>query len=642
MYLTFTQIKKSHDKLACVHPFFLITFLTCKAARLPVAKPIHFRISTKELEHLHAYFKTDPSSQQFYRLSRVGSKTQRWLSSTYPSSGSQKTRTSTFSQAFVHDRGGDLWAWQASYVSFLAGYLHEYSHPPIPAFDLSVWLYREVNWPAGTEPADIIQKFIADFELTTEEQNALFEVSVPDSYSHKAMFRDKQVSWRELRTVTGIPPDAIPEEGGTLALLELHGIGPAPTLSMTLADRINLITGDNGLGKTFLLDCAWWALAGSWAGLPAFPRSDARKSEPRIVFRIAADGGAADNSTARYQWDKGNWRSPPNRPTIPGLLIYARVDGSYSVWDPVRVTPESNRQLRQENPTLLFSPKEIWHGLPDPLSHEGTMRCNGIVHDWVAWQHHSDPHTFDTFCKVLERLSPSDLGVLEPGPPTRLPGDSRLIPTITHSYGTVPILHASAGVKRIIALAYLLVWAWEEHQTQSLLLRKPVQRRLVVLLDEIEAHLHPQWQRLILPALTAITDDLDAELSIQLLVTTHSPLVTASLEPLFSRSSDKLFTLALISDPDNPSASTVNLTEMPFMRHGPSDRWLTSPIFNLEEPRSIEAEEAIAQATLLQDQNKPDPDEIKSVSERLTKYLADDDAFWPRWVCFAENHGVDL
>lgn len=43
-----------------------------------------------------------------------------------------------------------------------------------------------------------------------------------------------------------------------LEYLRLENVGPAP--SMELAPRLNLLTGDNGLGKSFLLDCAWWAL----------------------------------------------------------------------------------------------------------------------------------------------------------------------------------------------------------------------------------------------------------------------------------------------------------------------------------------------------------------------------------------------
>lgn len=45
-----------------------------------------------------------------------------------------------------------------------------------------------------------------------------------------------------------------------LKSLHLKNVGLAPDLQVDWADRINLIAGDNGLGKTFLLDLAWWAL----------------------------------------------------------------------------------------------------------------------------------------------------------------------------------------------------------------------------------------------------------------------------------------------------------------------------------------------------------------------------------------------
>ncbi len=47
-----------------------------------------------------------------------------------------------------------------------------------------------------------------------------------------------------------------------LKSLRLKNVGPAP--EMELAPRLNLITGDNGLGKSFLLDVAWWALTRRW------------------------------------------------------------------------------------------------------------------------------------------------------------------------------------------------------------------------------------------------------------------------------------------------------------------------------------------------------------------------------------------
>ena len=71
-----------------------------------------------------------------------------------------------------------------------------------------------------------------------------------------------------------------------LEYLHLINVGPAPEMELRLAPRLNLLTGDNGLGKSFLLDVAWWALARRWAhdvnprltsGYMAQPRSGKRR-----------------------------------------------------------------------------------------------------------------------------------------------------------------------------------------------------------------------------------------------------------------------------------------------------------------------------------------------------------------------------
>lgn len=67
----------------------------------------------------------------------------------------------------------------------------------------------------------------------------------------------------------------------------------------------------------------------------------------------------------------------------------------------------------------------------------------------------------------------------------------------------------------------------------------------MVLFDEPETHLHPQWQRRILPALLQVAAGLQDKMSVQLLVSTHAPLVLASLEPLFEQDHDRLFHFGL-------------------------------------------------------------------------------------------------
>jgi hypothetical protein len=255
----------------------------------------------------------------------------------------------------------------------------------------------------------------------------------------------------------------------------------------------------------------------------------------------------------------------------------------------------------------------------------------------VKWQNSPDKYPFEIFKNVLKTMSPPDIGNLVPDEPIRIPDDSREIPTIKYPYGIVPITNSSAGVSRIITLSYLIVWAWNEHKENCRLKGVNPDSRIVVMVDELEAHLHPKWQRTILPALINVQQFLAEELEVQFIIATHSPLVMASMEPFFDEESDSLFQIRLNSD----NADAV-LTEEKFIKYGQVNSWLTSPIFNMGQARSKEAEEAINSAKRLQLEDDPSSDEVREVHEKLTKYLSQTDSFWPRWTYFAEQHGVSI
>lgn len=645
MFLSKSQIEKSLKRLESVHPFYGITFLVFKAAKLPVGKAIEFPINQEEEKFLERYYKPEEHSAWYYRVFRVSDKSQLWLRPDYAWKGSQSVRTRTFGDAFIHEKNTDLWGWQKGYVGILKSHL--YRGKPIPVFHLAVWLYREREWSPQTVAETIIDTFLDEFNIDENEKEELFDSSVPGTLDRDLLFQDNKVSWKELRVSieSPLPPDVPREEGGTLSLLILEGVGPAKELRFEPAERVNLITGDNGLGKTFLLECAWWALSGTWAGSPAYPY-DPKIEEPKITFQISSELGIPEEVTSSYKWESQEWSLPEGRPPIPGLLIYARIDGAFAVWDPAREYWKSKSRVGVASPgPLFFSREEVWNGLRTEVGGETRFLSNGLISDWIDWQLSSETYPFETLRKVLRRLSPpsldqGDLGLLEPGDPVRIPGDSRWIPTIKHSYGQVPLVYASAGVRRIVAMAYLLVWAWEEHKAQSQLIRKEPQRKMVVLVDEMEAHLHPQWQRRMLPALLDVKEDLEADLQIQFLVTTHSPLVAASMEPRFDAKRDKIFHIDLVRS--GLFDGEVMLEEPVFIPYGRVDSWLRSDIFEMRHPRSLEAEQAIEDAKKLQSRDKVTTDEVREVSERLVRYLAADDRFWPRWTFFAEKHGVEL
>ncbi len=644
MFLSQIQIEESLKAIELVHPFFGISFLVFKRANLPVGKTLSFPINHEEEKFLQQYFRTEPTSKYFYRPFRLSDKEKYWLNPGYPSKGSQKSRTSTFGEAFIHEKGTDKWGWQPDYVHILKKYL--YKGRPLPAFALATWLFREEDWLSTTTPQKILETFLDRFNIDNIEQAELFDTSIPETAIGDSVLSEEPFSWPDLVETLSIPsPQDLPkDEGGTLSSLTIEGVGPARKLHLDLAERINLFTGDNGLGKSFVLECAWWALSGNWTSFAAYPREDADKNEPKIRFQIKGRTGKHNRGVSTYNWEQQEWSAIEERPAIPGLLIYARVDGAFAVWDPARDYWSESAKTKISKP-LIFTRDEIWNGLQYNIGGKVTFLSNGLISDWILWQNSPDKEPFETLKRVLKRLSPpelekGDLGILEPGKPTRLSNDSRWMPTIKHSYGEVPLIYASAGVRRIVALAYLIVWAWEEHKTQSNLIRKPPQRRMVILVDEIEAHLHPQWQRKILAALLEIRKDLASELSMQLLIATHSPLLMSAVEPIFDKRKDKVFHLNLAKH--NSSEAEVVLQEPEFVIYGTVDSWLRSEFFELSQPRSLEAEKAIEDAKTLQLKENTTHSEIVEVSSRLIKYLSAHDRFWPRWTFFAEEHGVEL
>ena len=498
----------------------------------------------------------------------------------------------------------------------------------VPLFWLAVWLFRERQWTSGTKPEHLVEALLKKFHITREEQSKLFQTPLAGEVS-EPLLDDERYTDQKLLEIVKPAPGAAPEEGGTLRFLELRGVGPASHFSFAPAEKLNIITGDNGLGKTFLLECAWWALTGHWAEQHAFPRLDATRNEPAITFEIAGKRKRPDRTTIKYDWDIHSWPVPRGRPTIPGLIVYARVDGSFAVWDPIRHSVDAKLAPPVERPGLfLFSRNEVLHGLPGKIE--------GLLRDWVRWQQQSNKQVFETFKAILLQLSPPDMSSLEPGDPERLPGEPRDIPTLLHSYGKTPFTQESAGIRRIVSIAYLLVWAWNEHKVSAALAKRPPQQKMVILIDEMEAHLHPRWQRSVLPALLDVTRMLSLNVEPQMILATHSPLVLASVESRFSDETDKLFHLELKSD------GSVNFSEIPFVRYGKFDAWLTSDVFALRQARSREGEHAIEQAKALMSRKKIRKDEIRNVHKALALALAEDDEFWPRWGYFLERRGVKL
>lgn len=170
------------------------------------------------------------------------------------------------------------------------------------------------------------------------------------------------------------------------------------------------------------------------------------------------------------------------------------------------------------------SGEPIRNDVANGLAEWERVQCNGLIADWSEWfdQRASRP-AVNPF-QYLETAAATLSHPLEPlkceEPRKVFLDDIRKFPTLRMPHGVVAYPQWSAGVKRVVNFAYLLVWAWVSYREAAELRKEKPADRIILIIDEVEAHLHPKWQRTILPAILQVVKKLQEDIKVQLLVAT--------------------------------------------------------------------------------------------------------------------------
>ena len=109
-------------------------------------------------------------------------------------------------------------------------------------------------------------------------------------------------------------------------------------------------------------------------------------TERHLVDRVRVrEGiGRAFKDESIFNRAEQYWSLKPGRPAIPGIVIYAQVDGGFSAWDPARnYWKEKDPEKPDRPPAFRFKPEEVWDGLP---TDSPSKLCNGLILDWASWQ----------------------------------------------------------------------------------------------------------------------------------------------------------------------------------------------------------------------------------------------------------------
>ena len=144
-----------------------------------------------------------------------------------------------------------------------------------------------------------------------------------------------------------------------------------------------------------------------------------------------------------------------------------------------------------------------------------------------------------------------------------------------HCGVSVPLGAFSDGYRAYIGWVSDLLYNLSSSLPKGTLLRDA---RGVVLVDEIDLHLHPEWQREVIPTVARTLPNL------QFVLTSHSPIVAGTL------SHKNIFVLEM----DKEGASTIRQLEEPI--HGlNADQILLSSYFNLDTTRAPDAVDELGQ-----------------------------------------------
>ena len=201
--------------------------------------------------------------------------------------------------------------------------------------------------------------------------------------------------------------------------------------------------------------------------------------------------------------------------------------------------------------------------------------------------------------KVMEEGEVTDLEVIAPSLPGR--GSPRQGVRFLTPYGWVRLRDMSLGYQTLVV--------WLTDLADKLFVRYPESKNplaepAIVLIDEIDLHLHPSWQRKLLKSLSEIFTNT------QFIATAHSPLVVQA-------ATDAEANVVLLKREGDQTIVSQNPVDVRGWR---VDQILTSTFFNLETARSVETEKKLARQATLLNKEKLTPRQRRKLDE-LTQEL---------------------
>jgi len=368
---------------------------------------------------------------------------------------------------------------------------------------------------------------------------------------------------------------------GKVESLTLKNIGPFSQLSLTFAGQRTILLGDNGCGKSSVLRAIALALAG----------------ESPVTDRLAERMLKTEESSGEIEVGVGKdvFRTRLSR---EGSRVRLRSESftpvQASAWLAVGFPPL--RGVSSENPRGPTTEAAAGPGPDDliPLLADTPDTRLDSLKQWVV---NAELRAEDSSSKAAPRQRKmldkffEIVRALTPGVDFEYRGVDRTTWAIQLKSDDGPVSFdlLSRGITAVLGwVGVLLQRLYEVYENEE----EPWTGSVLVLVDELDVHLHPEWQRMILPLLHRHFPGM------QLIATTHSPLVVTDAEV------GEVISLRREADGIEVEVIQQSFTGLR------SDQILTSAAFDMDSTRDyVTGEKLRAYRDLLADGRTPETDE---------------------------------
>jgi predicted ATP-binding protein involved in virulence len=344
-----------------------------------------------------------------------------------------------------------------------------------------------------------------------------------------------------------------------LKRLSLENIGPFDRLSLDLESKCHILLGDNGVGKSTVLKAIALALCGEKAQPYAGRLLKGRSESARIT--LETDNKTSYVTTIKRNQETGEAEiiSTTARPLeAEGWLAIGFPPLRTTSWAPLK-GPDAETKTKSRPVVDDLLP--LIHGDVDPRLDKLKQWIVNL--DYLGIKGAAQGTNQDDRIRGLIQRLFDLIGTVAEGMTLKyVDVDDRNRIIVKTGDGTeIPLEALSQGVISLIGWIGILMQRLYEVFDQD---EDPLQRYALVLMDEIDAHMHPLWQRKLINHLKETFPNT------QFIATTHSPLVVGGM------SARQVTRFAR----DN-QGKVVILPIEPDMTLGYTDQILTSLLFGL-------------------------------------------------------------